>query len=405
LQAVTENITAKIRQENEKLFEKLTQNLHNEVKKLSSDICTLRNDNECKSQEVTTTIEGVSDSLNERIDAHVVATRKMTDRISQETKARAGHVLDDIKEYRREAEGSLKEFRQNYSQFREQISSEHATWQNKAGGAMDKLEDSVRLVEGGVTEVQAAAQNSVQKVNTEITYLREQLAARQLTDSAIPSQVLPVTAVDVENSSQSNSELAACAGNYHMVNCNANNCSTTVCGNATSQPCVNNNSGSAIVNVSSDVFANNSTMNELALPDFHDSSKQIVLHFMRDFDEYYRIKNVPESETIGDNVTKAYARMRKKAKDRREWRKTGNKIWGTKVKEKVLVRAQPTSDAAVGVTATFIHPYEGPYIISRMIPPSTYELSTTSGKVRGEFNKKALKPYLEEETSDAVGSN
>jgi hypothetical protein len=57
------------------------------------------------------------------------------------------------------------------------------------------------------------------------------------------------------------------------------------------------------------------------------------------------------------------------------------------VKEKVLVKAQPASDAAVGVTAKFIHPYEGLYIISRVIPPSTYEVSTTSGKVRGVQEK------------------
>jgi len=38
---------------------------------------------------------------------------------------------------------------------------------------MDKLKDSVILVEDRVTEVQAAVQNSIQKVNTEITYLRE----------------------------------------------------------------------------------------------------------------------------------------------------------------------------------------------------------------------------------------
>jgi len=399
LQAVTKNITAKIGQGNERLSEKLTQNLHNEVKKLSSDICTLRNYTERKFQEVTTTVGGVSDSLNERIDAHVVAPRKMTNKISQETNARAGHLVDDIKEYRTEAENSLKEFRQDYSQFREQMNSEQATWQNKAGGEIDKVKDSVRLVEDRVTEVQAAAQNSIQKVNTEITYLWGQLAARQLTDSAIPSQVLPVTAVDIENSSQSNPELANSAGNYHMGNCNANNCSTTVCGNAISQPCVNNNSGYAIVNVSSDVFANNSTMNELALPDFHDSSKQIVIHFLRDFDEYYRIKNDPEPETIGDKVMKAYAKMRKKGKYRRERRKTR----GTKVKERVLVRAQPASDAVVGVTAKFVHPYEGPYIISRVIPP--YELLATCGKVRGEFDKKSPKAYLEEETSDTVGSN
>jgi hypothetical protein len=160
---------------------------------------------------------------------------------------------------------------------------------------MDKVKDSVRLVENGVTEIEAAAQNSIQKVNTEIAYLRAQLASRQSTDSAIPSQVLPVTAVDVENSSQSFLELATSAGNYHMGNCNENNCAASVCGNAASQPNANNISGPAIVNVASDVFANNSPINELTLPNSYDSSNQNVLHFLRDLDEYCKIKNVPEA--------------------------------------------------------------------------------------------------------------
>jgi hypothetical protein len=33
---------------------------------------------------------------------------------------------------------------------------------------------------------------------------------------------------------------------------------------------------------------------------------------------------------------------------------------------------------------------KGPYMISRVIPASTYELSTTRGKIRGEFIKRAL---------------
>ena len=49
------------------------------------------------------------------------------------------------------------------------MNSEQATWQDKAGGEMNKVKDSVILVEDRVTEVQAAAQNSFQKVNTEIT--------------------------------------------------------------------------------------------------------------------------------------------------------------------------------------------------------------------------------------------
>jgi methyl-accepting chemotaxis protein len=95
LQAATENITAKIQQENEKLMQKLRI----EVTK-SSDMRTLQNDAENKFQEVTRTIGGVNDAMNEMIDAHVVATRKMTDRIFQEMNARSGFLRDNMKEYR-----------------------------------------------------------------------------------------------------------------------------------------------------------------------------------------------------------------------------------------------------------------------------------------------------------------
>ena len=60
--------------------EKLTQKLHSEVQKLSSDTYTLCSDIEHKLQEVTRTVGGVSDVLNERIDAHLVPTRKMAER-------------------------------------------------------------------------------------------------------------------------------------------------------------------------------------------------------------------------------------------------------------------------------------------------------------------------------------
>lgn len=113
-------------------------------------------------------------TLNERIDAHVGANRKVTDRTSHEVKARSRHLLDDIKYYRTETENSLKEIRQDFSQLREEWNSEQATWQNtsKAGREMDEVNDSVRLVEervarlveDKVTEIQAAAKNSIQEV-------------------------------------------------------------------------------------------------------------------------------------------------------------------------------------------------------------------------------------------------
>jgi hypothetical protein len=107
--------------------------------------------------------------------------------------------------------------------------------------------------------------------------LWEQPAARQLTEGAIPSQVLPVTDVDVENSSQSISGLATNAGNNRMGKSNINNCTTSVCGNAKSQLSVNSNSGHVIVNVTSDVFANNSPINELTLPNFYEPPVIIII--------------------------------------------------------------------------------------------------------------------------------
>jgi predicted Rossmann fold nucleotide-binding protein DprA/Smf involved in DNA uptake len=92
----------------------------------------------------------------------------MTDRISQEVNARSESLLDNIKQYRTEAENSLKEFRQHYSLSREQVNSEQATSQNKAGREMDKVNDNIRFVENRVTEIQVEAQNSIQKVNEKL---------------------------------------------------------------------------------------------------------------------------------------------------------------------------------------------------------------------------------------------
>ena len=142
-------------------------------------MCMLRDDNENKFQEVTKTVGGVTLWMEGL--THTWELLERWHRISREVKARSRRLLDDIKYNRAETENSLKEIRQDFSQLREELNSEQATWQNKAGRCMDKVQDSVRLVEERVarlaehrvTEIQAAAQNRIQKVNTEIKYLRE----------------------------------------------------------------------------------------------------------------------------------------------------------------------------------------------------------------------------------------
>jgi hypothetical protein len=59
------------------------------------------------------------------------------------------------------------------------------------------------------------------------------------------------------------------------------------------------------------------------------------------------------------------------------------------------VRTQPCSDAIAGVTGKFIRTYEGPYMISKVIPTSTVEVRDRNGKFKGQFNLKSIKVYKE----------
>jgi transposase InsO family protein len=105
---------------------------------------------------------------------------------------------------------------------------------------------------------------------------------------------------------------------------------------------------------------------------------------------------MPPVESLEDKILHAYARMKQKAADRKRKRRTGTSKWDPQLGDRVLVRCQPVSNAALGLTGKFKRPYEGPYIITKTVPPSAYEISDSKGKLRGMFNKELLKPYLSE---------
>jgi hypothetical protein len=102
---------------------------------------------------------------------------------------------------------------------------------------------------------------------------------------------------------------------------------------------------------------------------------------------------LPPTEGPADKELRAYLRLRLKADRRRERRKKGNFKWAPQVGDMVLCRCKPLSEAAKGVTSKFKRPYGGPWHITKIIPPSSYEISSPRGKARGVFHKQALKPY------------
>jgi len=103
-----------------------------------------------------------------------------------------------------------------------------------------------------------------------------------------------------------------------------------------------------------------------------------------------RKEQQPNNEELQEKITLAYLTLKKKVTKRKRRRQLGSTRWEPELNE-VLLKCQQTSDAALGITAKFMRPYDGPWVITKFIPPSCYEISDKEGKIRGTFHKTALK--------------
>jgi hypothetical protein len=107
------------------------------------------------------------------------------------------------------------------------------------------------------------------------------------------------------------------------------------------------------------------------------------------------IEEKPKEELFEEKVLTAYIRMKIKENKRTKGYKQGRVKWKPQIQDKVLVKGEYMSDASQGITRKFQRPYEGPFIITKLINSNIYEISDATGKVRGIFNIRHLKPYLD----------
>jgi hypothetical protein len=101
--------------------------------------------------------------------------------------------------------------------------------------------------------------------------------------------------------------------------------------------------------------------------------------------------DAPADEDVNEKIAKAYEKMKQRANNRKKKGKSGSTSWSPKIRQKVLLKTQPLSGVAAGVTAKFMHTLQGPYVIPKIIESSTYEVTDVQGKVRRQFNKRLLK--------------
>jgi hypothetical protein len=70
----------------------------------------------------------------------------------------------------------------------------------------------------------------------------------------------------------------------------------------------------------------------------------------------------------------AHLTMKKKATKRKRRRQLESTKWELELNGEVLLKCQSTSDAVLGITAKFMRPFDGPWVITKIIP-SCYEIS------------------------------
>lgn len=114
---------------------------------------------------------------------------------------------------------------------------------------------------------------------------------------------------------------------------------------------------------------------------------------IRDWTRFLDMTVLKEAEIV--DAQKIHLKIKQKRERHAHKVNTKNKIVQLQLGDKVLIKAYRGSDALNKIVAKFCEMFEGPYVITAKLSPSTYELSheDLSKGIRGNFNIRQLKRY------------
>jgi hypothetical protein len=154
-EALSNNLIKQFREENERLEGELSGNLRSEVKQLKQDLTKLRKDAESEIEIVRTITEKECGRIDEKITNHIVGSKRLMDRMSQEMNAKTHGLAADLT-------GHITQTEQEIAEVKGQITSE------------------VKSVSDSVTDCRQANLAEIQKLNREIDIIKTKLTAGQV---------------------------------------------------------------------------------------------------------------------------------------------------------------------------------------------------------------------------------
>jgi hypothetical protein len=244
-----EELGAKLMAENQKLADRLTEQLKHEISTVTVAICQLREEIRHEVQPIRDDPTKLSASVDERGSRHINSTKEPDDSLRKEMNTKLNLTKQEISTYMQDVNKNNQEVRDSFCQ------SELANAQKFA------------------------------ELDREVAELKEQMS-RAANNSSIQPNNPTLSAVSHVQPGQSaiNTVNELCASNLScMTESTEFGCSHGMNGNALSG------------NACSITHTNNGgqILQELSLPTFS-SREQSTVHFLKDLDEYFKLKSVDE---------------------------------------------------------------------------------------------------------------
>jgi len=228
--------------------------------------------------------------MDERIAVHVNQTRKELERNTQEVNQRSKTLSGEINDHKIQVDTTVECIRQELGQTKEGLNR-----------SAESIENEVRTVSAALQAEKQSTLSEFQKVNLAVSRIEAKIASGLATQiqSAVCTIPHHTSLIRAEGIGQGNSNTTVSPQSHSENSSNTSVSGVNTCNASACNVSVNNvhdNSCNENVNALSVVVPNVCTdLNELSLPRFNNSAKQVVANFLRELDEYFAIKKTPNA--------------------------------------------------------------------------------------------------------------
>jgi hypothetical protein len=281
------SLTNQFRADNERIRQEISLELQTEIQNRTKEIELLRKDTEISLGKVNENINTVSAGMDERAAVHVRQTRKELERNIQEVDQRSKTLSKEINDHKVQVDATVESIRQELGETKEGVDK-----------SVESISDEVRTVSAALQAEKQNTQSEFQKVNLAVSRIEARITGGLVTQtkSAVGTTPPHTLLEGADCIVQSNNNATSLP---HSQSENATNTSVSGVNTGNTSACnvsVNNvseNSCNDYVNTLSVVPSGCTDLNELSLPKFKNSAKQVVAHFLRELDEYFVLKRTP----------------------------------------------------------------------------------------------------------------